>query len=567
MTVVPGSSLIIRACFALAITIVISSCGKSPAVSGTPIRILMLSGSNNHEWQETTPVLRRMLESTDRFSVDVTLRPDTLGFDALRPYDVVLSNWNSWPDNDLRWPREAEAGLLSFVELGGGLVFFHASTSAFYSRPAFKEITTAAWIDSTFHGPKSPVRVTIDGSPHAITEALSDFRIFDELWIGAEQNPSFEVLASASEVGADAQGHAPQSAVFVSRHGEGRIFHTILGHDARALRNTGLQTLLKRGVEWAATGEVNTELPQELRREESEPAAGYRWQESDTTIALMKGTETVWQYNFKTHLGKPFFHPVYVDGNRLTCLSPDDHVWHLGQWFSWKFINGVNYWEYVGDTFESEGGTEIESIEIEKHPDFSADISLHIRYHPDDKPDVLHETRSIHVAPPGEDRIRMDYSMAFEPQIDSVVLGRTPIIGEPEGKSWGGYAGLSIRFNQDFMSPAWISASKMQADVNGTTDPWLYMGFDGPDGNRVGTAMYISDETRRDGEGWYLIRDESLPFYYFSPAILYLNPLNLKQGDRLHLAYRVMHLAGPATHAGLQAEFERYQRERDDQTR
>ena len=95
--------------------------------------------------------------------------------------------------------------------------------------------------------------------------------------------------------------------------------------------------------------------------------------------------------------GKPFFHPVMVGRNNLTCVSPEDHPWHLGQWFSWKYINGINYWEYVNASYQSEGITEIRNIEMIPNPDFSADLKLNIVYHPAEGKNVLAENRRIKV--------------------------------------------------------------------------------------------------------------------------------------------------------------------------
>jgi type 1 glutamine amidotransferase len=39
-------------------------------------------------------------------------------------------------------------------------------------------------------------------------------------------------------------------------YGEGRVFHTTLGHDVKAMSGAGFQETLKRGTEWAATGKV-----------------------------------------------------------------------------------------------------------------------------------------------------------------------------------------------------------------------------------------------------------------------------------------------------------------------
>ena len=39
-------------------------------------------------------------------------------------------------------------------------------------------------------------------------------------------------------------------------YGEGRVFHTTLGHDAEAMSGAGFVETLRRGTEWAATGSV-----------------------------------------------------------------------------------------------------------------------------------------------------------------------------------------------------------------------------------------------------------------------------------------------------------------------
>ena len=228
---------------------------RGPEDASEELNMLILTGRNNHDWEQTTAVLDSTFSEIGLFSVDVTTSPDTLKYEDLKKYDVLLNNWNSWPENNLRWPTVVEQGLLRFVEEGGGLVFFHSSTSALYRWTEFKQISTAAWIlDSTWHGPPSQVKVSIQNKEHPITTGLTDFYIRDELWINAERNESFKVLGSA--VNTDEES-GEQAAIFVGSYGKGRIFHTILGHDATALRNPGFQTLILRAAEWASTGQVS----------------------------------------------------------------------------------------------------------------------------------------------------------------------------------------------------------------------------------------------------------------------------------------------------------------------
>jgi type 1 glutamine amidotransferase len=46
--------------------------------------------------------------------------------------------------------------------------------------------------------------------------------------------------------------------------GLGRIFHTTLGHLNESQEHIGFKTTFLRGVEWAATGKVTQEVPEEL---------------------------------------------------------------------------------------------------------------------------------------------------------------------------------------------------------------------------------------------------------------------------------------------------------------
>ena len=47
----------------------------------------------------------------------------------------------------------------------------------------------------------------------------------------------------------------------VIKYGKGRVFHTILGHDAVAMQCAGFAATFQRGTEWAATGKVTQKLP------------------------------------------------------------------------------------------------------------------------------------------------------------------------------------------------------------------------------------------------------------------------------------------------------------------
>jgi len=525
------------------------------------INVLILSGKNNHEWQKTTPVLVRILKDAKLFSVSVTERPETLLYADLKKFDLVVSNWNTWPDNKQRLDAQWENDFEKYVNEGGGVLSLHAGASSFYDWEAYHRIGIGRWGKETHHG--APTRGKVYGfdQDHPITKGMNAFYIMDEIWEKTDIYPGSKAIGSLSATD-EKDGHPIDvQSVFVSRTGTGRSFFTTLGHDERALLNTGLQTLLLRAAQWCAGMEVTIGLPEDLQMKNSVKDQ-FRWNQTDTSLTLSNHSEIIWQYNYNNRLGKPYFHPLTVNHSDLTCISPPDHPWHLGLWFSWKFINGVNYWEYLNDFkspetgFKSEGITEIVSKKIVTNPDFSSDIRMEFSYHPVNGIPVLSEKRNLQVSSPFPDgSYYIDEEHLFRSLTDSVVLDRTPIIGEPGGQSWGGYAGLSIRFNQDYTSPEIIYS----ADI--TICPkcsWMYMGFNNLTGTQTGMAVLQHPKFTTNTASWYVINDPKIPFYYYSPAILFDGKQILKKGETLTLKYRIWMLPGTITKDKLQQMFEQY---------
>ena len=104
---------------------------RALAAQAAPIKALIVDGQNNHDWEETTPILEKMLEDTGLFTVDVATSPpkgqDMSGFKPdFAAYDVVVSNYTGDA-----WPEETKAAFEKFVADGGGLVIYHAADNAF----------------------------------------------------------------------------------------------------------------------------------------------------------------------------------------------------------------------------------------------------------------------------------------------------------------------------------------------------------------------------------------------------------------------------------------------------
>lgn len=287
----------------------------------------------------------------------------------------------------------------------------------------------------------------------------------------------------------------------------------------------------------------------------------YRWEESDTTLRLFNDSYLIWQYNYNNRKGKPYFHPLNAKGINLTCESPADHPWHLGLWFSWKFINGLNYWEYMNGFsteetgYRSEGVTEIKKILINKNKDYSTNIDLIISYHPEGGSDIMKERRRLCISPPMHDgSYFIDYEFDFRATGKDVLLDRTPILGEPGGQSWGGYAGMSIRYNQKLGDKVHILPDSIKS---GSKKGYMYMGFK-TQGGMAGLSILRHPMFSTEATSWYIISNPEVPFYYYSPSVLYDNNYLLREGEELRLKYRILVLPGVINEEKLIMKYREY---------
>src|SRR5215475_402959 len=121
--------------------------------AAAPIRVMLVDGESAgtyHKWRVTTPVLKKELDETGLFAVDVvTAPPAGADFGSFMPafnrYQAVVFNYDA-PDE--RWPASLKTSFDAFVKGGGGLVVVHAADNAFPGWPAFNEmIGVGGWRD------------------------------------------------------------------------------------------------------------------------------------------------------------------------------------------------------------------------------------------------------------------------------------------------------------------------------------------------------------------------------------------------------------------------------------
>jgi len=523
-----------------------------------------------------------MSAETGAFEVVLSNDPAVFETDSLRTFDAVVFNNTN---NELFLPEKPEElsdegrqeaiavdarlkkNLVDYVASGKGLAVLHAGVASFRKWPEFGNLMGARFENHPW-GSGSTVTLKVEEPEHPLMRAFRGLEhptITDEIYQLADpfSREDSRVLLS---VDLERTEVTPQQEAafrredrdfpmcYVKKYGRGRVFYSAFGHDHPLFWNpTVLQHWLD-GIQFVL-GDLDGDItPSAVAARERQPELS--WNHLADRIGLRNHGRTVWQLNFDHEVERVYFHPVgLLDGTPLTWLSPSDHVWHYALWFSWKHVNGVNYWEYLPDR----GIVElVETTEQLSHEEFSAKVDLVFNYHPQGGENVMREERRLEMEPPDENGCyRITWRSTCTALDQDLVLDRTPPPGDPNGVGHGGYAGMSVRIAKETRD--WrITDSEGRSGMECHRAParWIHGDFARTDtGREGGIAILDHPENPRHPAPSFIVLDPSRPFVYYSPALLFNEPYRLKAGESVSLAYRIVVHPGRAEREWLDREW------------
>lgn len=261
------------------------------------VKVLILTGQNNHDWQRTTPLIQQILEEPGLFEVSVSTSPPqdspTGDWETWQPdftaYDVVLSNYNGE-----MWPDRIKDGFVKYVEQGGNALMQHAANNPFEGWLTFEKMVGLLWRDSLYgkrmyydengkqvivppgegpdagHGKVHSWPITIKDSKHPIVKGMPKtwMHANDELYHG-QRGPAENMHVLATAYSSEESGGTGKNEPMVwwIPYGEGKVLTCLPGHlwpdqesDA-AFRCVGFRTMLQRSAEWLAKGKVTIPIP------------------------------------------------------------------------------------------------------------------------------------------------------------------------------------------------------------------------------------------------------------------------------------------------------------------
>ncbi len=241
---------------------------QAPTGPRAPIRTLIITGHNNHNWQYTSRMHAETLAATGRFTVEITDDPATFMSDAnaLDRFDLLVVDYNDAHD-PRRWGPAAEKSFELRLRLGAGVLLVHAANNAFPEWSQYATIAGLVWREpGSSHDAFGPFELQIPGTNVMTRGFPKTVTITDELYYALENPMQTRIATVAWATSAKTQKAEPL--IVSSEYGPGRVVNFALGHvwtdspeTKPSVSNPTFRALFSRACEWAGSGFVT--LPAE----------------------------------------------------------------------------------------------------------------------------------------------------------------------------------------------------------------------------------------------------------------------------------------------------------------
>jgi type 1 glutamine amidotransferase len=258
-----------------------------------PLRVLIVAGGCCHDYEKQHLSLKEGIESRLNAIVDIAYNPDKTtkatfeiyqAKDWAKDFDVILHDECSADVTDPAYV----ANILNAHKEGVPAVNLHCAMHSYrwgnYKEPVTAGADNAGWyefigLQSTGHGPQSPIDISFTDSTHPLTKGLENWTTINEELYNNIQLLGATPLASGKQLQmprvkkgeqADPNAQPTEANAIVAWTNEygpkkTRVFSTTIGHNNDTVNDARYLKLLTRAILWT-TGKM---------AEDGTPASGY----------------------------------------------------------------------------------------------------------------------------------------------------------------------------------------------------------------------------------------------------------------------------------------------------
>ncbi|MBN1560354.1 ThuA domain-containing protein [candidate division KSB1 bacterium] len=220
--------------------------GAAIAPAAQKIKILIITGGHDFEREQFFAMFSSMADieftSVEHPAANDIYATSAAAYDALVYYDM-----------NQEISEEQKKAFLSVVEKGKGLVFLHHSLASYQTWDDYMQIQGGRYNENPQDAAKKStykhdveLNVYILDREHPVTQGVSDFKIYDEVYGNFNVLPGVHPLLKTDH---------PESGEIIGwahEYGAAKIVYLQSGHDHHAYENENYRALVRQAIQWVA---------------------------------------------------------------------------------------------------------------------------------------------------------------------------------------------------------------------------------------------------------------------------------------------------------------------------